>query len=100
MLATVKQIRNFVRSTGVDTVGNVWGRTSWTDKRKAADAKANERYVSFKLGSAREADKLAQELQDFYKLTGVTAHVNRTTAHSDWMTHMRGGEYVRTIGVV
>lgn len=99
MLATVKQIRNVVRGTGADLRGT-WGRTSWTDRRKAAGAAKNERYVVFKFGSDREADMVAAELQKFYKLAGVTARVTRTSTNSDWMTYSSGGEYVRTVGVL
>ena len=99
MLATVKQIKNVVRSTGAD-LRTVWGRTSWTDKRRTADAAANERYVVYKFGSDREADMVADELRQFYKLAGVTAKVTRTSTHSDWSSRSTGGEYVRTIGVM
>ena len=99
MLATVKQIRNFVRSTGAD-LRYTWGRTSWTDRRKTADAAANERYVVYKFDSDREADMVADELRQFYKLAGVTAKVTRTSAPSNWSSRSTGGEYVRTIGVM
>jgi len=91
MLATSKQLHNMVRNMA-DITGNVWGRRTWTDRRRAKGAKANERYVVFKFGDERTADFVADELREIYKLTGITAKVTRTTTNV--------AEYVRTIGTI
>ena len=98
MLATSKQLHNFVKSIA-DITGNAWGRRTWTDKRKTKGAKPNERYITFKFGSVSEADMVAEQLETLYKLTGITAKVTRTSAR-DYYTGGNSGEYVRTIGTV
>ena len=96
MLATVTQVRNFVKSVA-DISGNGYDRRSWTDKRKAKSAAANERHVTFKFWDKAEADRVARDLQTAYKLSGITAKVTRTSTRSDYFARTDGGEYVRTI---
>lgn len=99
MLATSKQLHNIVKNI-TDISGNAWGRRTWTDKRKAKGAKPNERYVTFKFGSADEADFVADELREIFALTGITAKVTRTSTNDNYYSRSSGGEYVRTVGTV
>lgn len=99
MLATSKQLHNFVKSIS-DITGNSCERRTWTDKRRTKDAAENERYITFKFGSEDEADMVAEQLETLYKLTGITAKVTRTSTNDDYYSRSRGGEYVRTIGTI
>jgi hypothetical protein len=99
MLATSKQLHNMVKHM-VDITGNSCERRTWTDKRRTKNAADNERYISFKFGSAAEADFVADELRDIFALTGITAKVTRTSTSDDYYSRSRGGEYVRTIGTI
>jgi hypothetical protein len=99
MLATSKQLHNFVKSIA-DITGDSCERRTWTDKRRAKSAKPNERYITFKFGSVSEADMVAEQLETLYKLTGITAKVTRTSTNDDYYSRSRGGEYVRTVGTV
>ncbi len=99
MLATSKQLHNFVKSIA-DITGDSCERRTWTDKRRAKSAKPNERYITFKFGSEAEADMVAEQLETLYKLTGITAKVTRTSAVSELGRWNSGGEYVRTIGTI
>lgn len=96
MLATVTQVRNFVKSIA-DIGGNGYDRRTWCDKRKAKGAAANERHVTFKFWDKAEADRVARDLQTAYKLSGITAKVTRTTTRDDYMVRRAGAEYVRTV---
>lgn len=99
MLATSKQLHNIVKNIA-DLTGNSCERRTWTDKRRAKSAKPNERYVTFKFGSAYEADFVADELREIFALTGITAKVTRTSTNDNYYSRSRGGEYVRTVGTV
>jgi len=95
MFATVKQVKDTLKAEGFDLRGSIYDRRIWADKRRAKNAKANERLLAIKFYDADEADAAAAVLRDVF-----CARVTRTSAQTDWLTRSSGGEYVRTIALL
>jgi hypothetical protein len=95
MFATVQQVKNTLKAEGFDLRGSIYNRRTWTDKRRADCAAANERLVAIKFYNAAEADAAAAVLRNAF-----CARVTRTSVASDYWTRTEGGEYVRTIAVL